>query len=275
MISAQCSKSGALCHLPCCLQRTRQIPRPSGSSDLTIPSNFRLLIAQQIDLAHVGDGLSPIDVDDPEQKHDRRQQRKAGAGAGRGSFPPPRRRGMSQRSSPAAPRAEIRDAGARRESIATPAASRGLAGGRGTREVSNPSSPRSVVTPVRWVVRTTAPEIRVMVAFCKPHGHRGHAATSRAGFAVMNRGVEPQRQRDEAQKQRLDRQRQDVFGCRSALAGPMMISRRHIAQTGTSPGGAEDNDPVAAPSAADCPRRHVPVILETNSPQKAYSTTLV
>ncbi len=28
--------------------------------------------------------------------------------------------------------------------------------------------PRSVTTPVRWVVRTTAPEMRVTRAFCSP-----------------------------------------------------------------------------------------------------------
>ena len=39
---------------------------------------------------------------------------------------------------------------------------------RSHRRYCTPSRPRSVTTPVRWVVRTTAPEMRVIVAFCRP-----------------------------------------------------------------------------------------------------------
>ena len=42
-----------------------------------------------------------------------------------------------------------------------------------------PSRPRSVMTPVRWVVRTIAPEISVMVAFCRPMAKAAMAAARR------------------------------------------------------------------------------------------------
>ena len=42
------------------------------------------------------------------------------------------------------------------------------------------SMPRSVVTPVRWVVRTTAPEILVMVAFCRPMANAGKPASQKS-----------------------------------------------------------------------------------------------